>query len=82
MLKNEAVESLSLSGNTPKSAIKLAGELLESLGQQVTAGFILPAAIVILVGATLIAASFLVPVLKRRFRGRASADSLTAHERS
>lgn len=67
MLKNETVESLSQSGNTPQSAIKLACELLESLGQQVTAGFILPAAIVILVGATLIAASFLVPVLKRRF---------------
>ena len=82
VLKNEAVESLSQSGQAPESAIKLTGELMESLGQQVTAGFILPATIVILVGATLIAAPFLVTVLKRRFQGRASADSLTAHERS
>ena len=82
MLKNEAVESLSQSGNAPESAVKLAGELLESLGQQVTAGFVLPATIVILVGAMLIAASFLVIVLKRRFQGRAYADFWTARGRN
>ena len=82
VLKNEAVESLAQSGQAPESAIKLAGELMESLGHQVTAGFVLPATIVILVAAALIAASFLAPVLKRRFQVRASADSLTAHERS
>ncbi len=54
----------------PPSAVKLAGDLLESFGRQVTAGFVPPAVAVILLGAALIAASVLkkLPVqLARKF---------------
>ena len=54
------------SESAPQSLIKLTGDLLESFGQQATSGFVLPATAVILVGAALIAASFLVNARNRR----------------
>ena len=61
---NDAVAySASYSDDVLTSAIRLAGDLMESFGRQATAGFVLPASAVILLGAALIAASFVINAL-------------------
>ena len=62
----ETVES-GYYGGAPQSAIRLVGDLLEGFGQQATAGFVLPALGVVLVGVILVAASFLIN-RSRRYR--------------
>ena len=55
----ETAELESYGGVAP-SAVRLAGDLLESFGQQATTGFVIPTVAVILVGTALVVASFLV----------------------
>ena len=61
---NEAVtRSASYSADVPAAAIHLAGDLLESFGRQATAGFILAAVTVMVLGGVLIVASLFAGVL-------------------
>ena len=57
-IREAAANAASYSSDVPVSAIKLAGDLMESFARQVTAGFIPAAVTVMVVGAVLIAASF------------------------
>ena len=72
---NDAVSySVSYSPDVPASAIRLAGDLLESLGRQATAGFVPAATGVMLLGLAMVAVSFLwglvFPVVRRALPGR------------
>ena len=62
-LNNLITNSASYSAAVPAPAINLAGDLMESFGQQATAGFTPEALTVTLTGAALIAASFLANAL-------------------
>ena len=62
-LNNLITNSASYSAGVPAPAINLAGDLMESFGQQATAGFTPEALTVTLTGAALIAVSFLANAL-------------------
>ena len=62
-LNNIITNSASYSAGVPAPAINLAGDLMESFGQQATAGFTPEALTVTLTGAALIAVSFLANAL-------------------
>ena len=57
-IREAAANAASYSSDVPVSAIKLAGDLMESFARQVTAGFIPAAVTVMVIGTVLIAASF------------------------